>query len=409
MHLGEFTTQRLMKLNNRWLDLNNRYRRVFHCCARQDGQVRLYEQPNDRSRPALELGNVAADVYCSQFPHADESAESQFQFETGQRSYEFRRSLHIALWRVASLRILTPQDTVLSHLHSDDEASPIVLTGQDGRWSGACVFEKRWDDKDVSSRTLDWYEEAGALAAESLQSFDIKVAPGGNHVRLLESWLAKVYCLLGFDVRSSTVRTSCVDLAGARFTGERRNCYFVGSGKPSRVYAEALSSLTWLTCDLATSSAMAIELLVDRNLQSRDSIADSSEQVVSMLPIQAATRSKGKVLAGPVVESETDAIEMGLLGLKDCLPSEVKAWSAWMYAVKIAGDFKNMPLAYEWLEDNFDPNSENIPSSLYNYELPSFDTWSRQVRAARKATQTQVNQKRADRAYGKSIVRGAEI
>ncbi len=263
MPLSDLVTQRLTTLHGRWLELKDRYPQVFHCCARQDGPVRLYEQPNDPGRSAYELGNVAADVYCSRFLRAEDDADSQFQFEPSHRRFEFRRSLHVALWRMASLRSVTSQDTVWSNLHSDDAASPIVLPGQEGRWFGACVFEKRWEDPDVSSRTSDWYEEAGRLASESMVSFDIRVAPVRDHLRLLESWLAKVYDLLGFEVRSRTVSTTCVDLTGADFTGGRRDHYLVGISKSSRPSADVASSLTWLDCDLATASAKAIELLVN--------------------------------------------------------------------------------------------------------------------------------------------------
>jgi hypothetical protein len=92
-----------------------------------------------------------------------------------------------------------------------------------------------------------------------------------------------------------------------------------------------------------------------------------------------------------------------------CQPAEVKAWLIEQYAIQKNGSFKNLPATFAWLEDHFEPDGEDVPTGLRGYELPNRETWSRQVRAVRKATGTNVNAPRAWRSHGSSIVKEVEI
>ena len=261
MPFNELTMRKLTALHDRWLELKDRYRPVFHCCVRQDEPVRLYEKPDPRQQKVVELGNITADVFSRAFLLADDSEHSQFQFEPAGRANEFRRSLYRGLWKAASLRCLTPLDTVWSNRHTDDSATPIVLPNQDGRWFGVCIFEKSWEDPAVSVQDSNWYEDAGTLAAESLLSFDIRTERNRDHSRLLEAWMAHAYGQLGFEVCSRSVTTDCIDLTLAGFTGGPRGYYLVGFDNSACVCAEVSTSLTWLNCDIATASARVIEML----------------------------------------------------------------------------------------------------------------------------------------------------
>jgi hypothetical protein len=92
-----------------------------------------------------------------------------------------------------------------------------------------------------------------------------------------------------------------------------------------------------------------------------------------------------------------------------CKNSEVKAWVSEQHAIRNHGEFKNLPLTYEWLSENFDDSAEDLPDDLRGYELPSDGTWKRHVRAVRKATDTQVNRSRKGREHGGSVVGESDI
>jgi len=92
-----------------------------------------------------------------------------------------------------------------------------------------------------------------------------------------------------------------------------------------------------------------------------------------------------------------------------CQSAEVKAWMIEQYAIQKNGSFKNLPATFAWIEDHFDKFGEDIPDDLREYEVPSLDTWRRQVTSVRKATGTNVNTPRAGRSHGLSTVKVAEI
>jgi hypothetical protein len=90
-------------------------------------------------------------------------------------------------------------------------------------------------------------------------------------------------------------------------------------------------------------------------------------------------------------------------------PAVRKAYLSFHYAETIAGRQIAYREAYDWLHENgIDPSKDDFAEST-DYELPSFDTWGRQVREARKALGEQKYSRRAGRATGSSIVRGDEI
>lgn len=189
----------------------------------------------------------------------------------------------------------------------------------------------------------------------------------------------------------------------------RRLALFVNADDPQELKRFDGADFDQWQLERCVNAATAEVRHVRHELQSRPPNVDSPHQVVPTASTQDTTQSRRKVPAEPAVEPEGDATTFGLPGLERCQPSEVRAWSAWNYAVKKAGKFRNMQVTYKWLKENFDPNSEDIPSYLHDYVLPSIETWNRQVRAVKKSTQTQTNQSRTGRTHGKSIVRDAEI
>ena len=68
--------------------------------------------------------------------------------------------------------------------------------------------------------------------------------------------------------------------------------------------------------------------------------------------------------------------------------------------------------AYDWFRDNGLPDEReatDLAGELEGYELPAFDTWSRQVRTARDVLRSQKYSRRAGRPTGRSVVRESEI
>ena len=65
--------------------------------------------------------------------------------------------------------------------------------------------------------------------------------------------------------------------------------------------------------------------------------------------------------------------------------------------------------AYNWLKENGIDTSKGDIGELTGYKLPAFDTWSKQLRNARKPLGEQKYTRRTGRATGRSIVSEREI
>jgi hypothetical protein len=93
-------------------------------------------------------------------------------------------------------------------------------------------------------------------------------------------------------------------------------------------------------------------------------------------------------------------------------PADQKAYYVYAYAEVNLGHTTDRQ-AYEWLRDNGLPDERDSPelaSKLAGYKLPpSFDTWSRQLRNARKALGEQKHSSRKGRPFGKSAVHRDEV
>jgi len=86
----------------------------------------------------------------------------------------------------------------------------------------------------------------------------------------------------------------------------------------------------------------------------------------------------------------------------ELMPSEVKAYQSYELAVAKMNPPPTTDLqAYEWLKEHGD--------HLGDDELPSFDTWQRQVRSGRKAHGTQKNTSRHGRETGPNVVRQDDL
>jgi hypothetical protein len=97
--------------------------------------------------------------------------------------------------------------------------------------------------------------------------------------------------------------------------------------------------------------------------------------------------------------------------LRSLEPAELKAYYAYAYAEMNLGD-TTVRQAYDWLSDNGLPDEKDSPElaeELAGYKLPSFDTWSRQLRSATKALGEQRYTRRAGRSSGGSVIPGSAL
>jgi hypothetical protein len=95
--------------------------------------------------------------------------------------------------------------------------------------------------------------------------------------------------------------------------------------------------------------------------------------------------------------------------LSNLNPANRKAYYSYHVAeIKLGGRLEDRD-AYEWLTENGIPDDVGDIGELADYDLPAFDTWSRQLRFARKALGEQKYSRRAHRATGRSIARLDEI
>ena len=90
-------------------------------------------------------------------------------------------------------------------------------------------------------------------------------------------------------------------------------------------------------------------------------------------------------------------------------PAVRKAYLAFQYAESKVERALEDREGYDWLKENSIDQDKGDVGELADYTLPAFDTWSRQLREARKALGEQKYTPRTGRAVGASIVKGDEI
>lgn len=184
-------------------------------------------------------------------------------------------------------------------------------------------------------------------------------------------------------------------------------------GPPHPTTGEAAMDIPGLSNLSAEGFVLAVKELpaidYDDLVASLERESSRAQQTRTLSAHNNRTRSPVDPSSETAGEPKRDNVATMLPGLASCKQCEVLAWRTEQYAITQNGEFKRLRTTYEWIEEYFDPDSDSIPCELFNYELPHFDTWSRYVRAVRKATGTQVNQQRANRFAGKSIVRETDI
>jgi hypothetical protein len=114
----------------------------------------------------------------------------------------------------------------------------------------------------------------------------------------------------------------------------------------------------------------------------------------------------GDVAAGVSVAQRDDTRDERLSKLK---PAERKAFFTYEIAAFSLESKVGDREAHDWLRENGLPDDKGNMGELADYELPAFDTWSRQLRAARKVLGEQKNSRRAGRPTSRSIVAVDEI
>ena len=121
----------------------------------------------------------------------------------------------------------------------------------------------------------------------------------------------------------------------------------------------------------------------------------TSERVAGSAPVQ------------PAVSS--DPTWEALLGTME--PADQKAYYTYAYAESKLETTTDCQ-AYEWLKDNGLPDETDSPElakALAGYKPPSFATWSKQLRNARRVLGQQKHTRRAVRSSGGTIVPAAEV
>ncbi len=90
-------------------------------------------------------------------------------------------------------------------------------------------------------------------------------------------------------------------------------------------------------------------------------------------------------------------------------PAHRKAYLSFLYAEAKTEKRLEDRDAYDWLKENGIDSDKEEDTELTDYELPSFDTWGRQLREARRATGEQKYTPRRAKVSGRSIVKGTEV
>jgi hypothetical protein len=92
-------------------------------------------------------------------------------------------------------------------------------------------------------------------------------------------------------------------------------------------------------------------------------------------------------------------------------PADQKAYYTYSYAESKLGTTTDQQ-AHKWLSDNGLPDEKDSPElakALAGYRLPSFPTWSKQVRNARRALGEQKHTRRTGRSPGGSVLPASEL
>jgi hypothetical protein len=121
-------------------------------------------------------------------------------------------------------------------------------------------------------------------------------------------------------------------------------------------------------------------------------------------PAANATQSEGIGGVGSTPEQPTtDHNVKRKQVLKGLQPADRKAYLSFVYAESKVGKRLEDHEAHEWLTENGIDTDKGDLGELADYELPAFETWTRQIREARNALDEQKYTSRAGR-EGRSIV-----
>jgi hypothetical protein len=101
--------------------------------------------------------------------------------------------------------------------------------------------------------------------------------------------------------------------------------------------------------------------------------------------------------------------EVTQLTLDDLEPADQKAYLAFQCAESKAGKKLEDREAHDLLKEEGIPDRAGDKGKLIDYRLPSFDTWAKQLRNARKALGEQKYKRRGRARIGRSIVAGDQI
>jgi hypothetical protein len=95
--------------------------------------------------------------------------------------------------------------------------------------------------------------------------------------------------------------------------------------------------------------------------------------------------------------------------IKDLQPAARKAYLAFIWAESTARRRLQDREAYDLFREQGIPEGHGDLGELEDYEVPDFDTWTRELRNARAALGEQKYNRRGGRARSKGIVRADQI
>jgi hypothetical protein len=117
-------------------------------------------------------------------------------------------------------------------------------------------------------------------------------------------------------------------------------------------------------------------------------------------PNPAATREdEAKLLTGAARDEAFQSLQ----------PATQRAYLAFEYAESKGGRRLEDREAYDWLAENGITADQGNLGLLVDYTLPGFDTWTRQLREARKTLGEQKYKRRGRARTTRSIVTGTQI
>jgi hypothetical protein len=129
--------------------------------------------------------------------------------------------------------------------------------------------------------------------------------------------------------------------------------------------------------------------------------------------LSSASAAKGKQSAesgGAPGNTKADSMhENRKSRLAELRPCERKAYFSYEWAESQAGRRLEDRVAYDWLKENGIPDNAGATGELTDYNLPSFETWQRELRIARKALGEQKHSRRSGRPTSRSVVQMDEI